>query len=377
MNREGFYHSTALEDYSCGNKVFSLNSEKRIKFPTLWLGHLFNSRPILSEYFLVEGLFLNAFEIFKKRKIFNQIKTGKSIHHILPVSSKTLISLDSGGFLFQKQSNIKLPYSEFITIINNADPDLVFSLDHPLDPNLNSNENSKRIQRTLYNLKKLVSNIQKIKVIPILHGYTPYQLEVCAKGIHKICGENIDLIACGSLVPLMRTAGQIRPGYLKKWNTNSRRIMALRILKYAKNLFPESKMHVFGIGGTNIMHLMYLIADSVDSIGWRWSAAGGMIRILEVGERYISGRKQSVRWNPNLNSEDWEKLSQCRCPICLKNQESLKTSFEARAIHNAYVYQEETKIARDRIQNGSYFNYLKKRMQKNNSIKILLREFEN
>ncbi len=349
---------------------------EKIKTPFFWLGHVFQGRPVPWLEFPVEGIIVNAFEIFKKKKICREILGGKSLREILPNPGKILIALDSGGFLFQKSPEIKIPFEDFISIVQKAQPDLVFALDHPLDPSLGVIDNNRRIRITLKNTRKMVQQIKDVPIVPIMHGYTKNQLDLCAKGINNIYNESPSFIACGSLVPLMRTSGKINPAYLKNWDTDSRRVMAIRILKYVKKLFPKSQMHVFGIGGTNIMHLMYLIAESVDSIGWRWSAAGGMVRIFGVGERYISDRKENVRWNPNLNDVDWEMLRKCKCPACHNNQDTLKSSFEARAIHNAYVYQEETKLARNLMKEGNYYEFISNRMKSNNTLKNLVREFQ-
>lgn len=369
MKRKKYQTSTNAEDFA---PVYN-NIKKSI--PLLWFGHLINGKPIPWENILIDGIIINAFEIFQKKTVFRKLLNGSSIKEILPDSDYLNISLDSGGFLFQKSPEIELPFTDFIKIIKNSLPDFVYALDHPLDPSMDKLENDRRIKKTLENTRKMNEEIQEIPVIPILHGYTKTQLTTCAEGIKKIYGSKPQFIACGSLVPLMRTGGSIRKYYLDYWNTESRRVMAIRILKYARKLFPCSVIHVFGIGGTNIMHLMYLIADSVDSIGWRWSAANGMVRIFNVGERYISKRNKSVKWNPNPSESEWNILKECKCPICKDDQDRLFESFEARAVHNAFVYQQESNLAKDLKKSGKYHEYLLERLQNNNSLKRLINEF--
>lgn len=314
---------------------------------------------------------LNACDILSNPTFHSRLKQNGGLASLLSCEDKVKVILDSGGFLFQKRSDISVKVEDVIDLIKVARPCFSYALDHPLDPSLFI-KNWTRLKLTVKNTEIMFNKIDEIPIIPVMHGYTNKQLEYSATEIKRIYQKDPEIIAIGSIVPLIRTYGQIHNRYLKHWETNSRRIMAIKIIKKVKDMFPESAIHLFGIGGTNIMHLMFLLVDSVDSVGWRWSAANGMVRIFNVGERYISNRNKSVRWNLNMSKEDWLAVSYCGCPVCKVDPRRLTYSFSARAIHNAYVYQQEVELARKLIYKKKYVEYLSERLQSNNAMNSLL-----
>jgi queuine/archaeosine tRNA-ribosyltransferase len=157
------------------------------------------------------------------------------------------------------------------------------------------------------------------------------------------------MVALGSLVPLIRSTGKFNDTYTEVWRLTSRRKTAFEIILTAKELVKNElgglPLHIFGIGGTSIMFLCYYAgADSIDSIGWRMSAAHGFVHVFQVGERYFSTRQAPTTWNPPLSEEEFEMLRECECPICKDNPYRLRDKFADRALHNAFVYVKEAKF---------------------------------
>ncbi len=330
------------------------------------------------KHFDVDGIILNACDILSNPTFHSRLKKNGGLSPLLSNEERINIILDSGGFLFQKREDISVKVEDLIDLIKAAEPCFSYALDHPLDPSLLM-KNWTRLKRTIKNTSIMYNRLE-VPIIPIMHGYTINQLEYCATEIKRIYQGDPEIIAVGSIVPLIRTSGQIHNSYFKHWEINSRRVMAINIIRKVKEMFPESALHLFGIGGTNIMHLMFLLVDSVDSIGWRRSAANGMVRIFNAGERYISNKNKSVRWNSNMSEEDWVAVSYCGCPVCKVDPGKLAYSFAARAIHNAYVYQQEVELARKLINKKRYVEFLSERFQSNRTMNSLLNymvEFDN
>ena len=305
----------------------------KIEFPFLWFSQLINGRPKPWEYFKISGLTVNAYEILQKKKANdNIIKIG--IHKFLGFNG--FIMMDSGGFLFMKKSKILIHPRTILELYKKSCPDFGVILDHPLNPNLSLKEIKRRQIITLKNTKYMIENHtdRNPKLIPVIHGTTIKSVQWYLKKIKEIGDFNI--YGIGSLVPSVfnsKGAGGI-------YNV-------IEIITFVKNQLPNKKIHVFGIGSTLTMHLMfYTGADSVDSTAWRTKAAFGAIQLPGIGDRYITPRKRHTKY-PNLSKEEKKILENCECPICKEfSLKELTQSFEKRAIHNSCIFQKELNIAR-------------------------------
>jgi 7-cyano-7-deazaguanine tRNA-ribosyltransferase len=130
---------------------------------------------------------------------------------------------------------------------------------------------------------------------------------------------------------------------------------------YVRKLLPNKRIHVFGVGSTLTMHLMfYAGADSVDSSGWRTKAAYGAIQLSGIGDRYITNLERNKKYK-DLTRLDAKSLGNCGCPVCTtEGTDKLRSSFKARALHNAWVYQKEIETTRDLVKEGAYENYVER-----------------
>ena len=83
-----------------------------------------------------------------------------------------------------------------------------------------------------------------------------------------------------------------------------------------------------------------------------------------MGDRYITRRERRKSYK-DLSESDEEILAQCECPACKEEGlERLRTSFNARALHNAWVFQKEIEKARMLVREGTYENYAKEVLDK-------------
>ena len=123
------------------------------------------------------------------------------------------------------------------------------------------------------------------------------------------------------------------------------------------------------------MNMCYILAamqiDSFDTIGHRIGAAYGFIHINGVGQRHISSKnKKGPKWNPKISQEEKKILSECNCPVCTKDPGLLETSFKARAIHNAHVYQKEIEGIREELKQGDIDKFVTNRLKNTKMMKI-------
>jgi queuine/archaeosine tRNA-ribosyltransferase len=330
-----------------------------IKTPVLWLGHIVEGKPVPWSFFEVDNVIMNACDIFSNKKAKEKIEKIGIFEYLKEEGAgraPKFLMLDSGGFLFQAKQNVTVSAQEIFDFYVKARPTLAVNLDHPLSPAVTPEENSQRLELTMRNLEIMLNSMEKVKekfpIIPTIHGYDSITLKLVIKKIAQLYDSYSDLIpmlALGSLVPLIRSTGEFIDRYTNIWRLSSRRKIAFEIILTAKELIKNElediPLHVFGIGGTSIMFLCYYAgADSIDSIGWRMSAAHGFVHVFQVGERYFSKREADTTWNPPLSEEEFKILQKCECPVCKDNPLKLRDKFTDRALHNAFVYLKEAKF---------------------------------
>lgn len=323
------------------------NSKSQLKFPFLWLTQLSNLYPRPWEYFEVEGIMLNAYEILNKPTIARRLGKHK-VHKYLGFDG--YVAIDSGGFLFMKHNKVPLSPEKLVELYEKWKPNFAVSLDHPIFPSLPEKIIKDRQKQTLDNIKTMVETKKSGNpiLIPVIHGYNRSSLQWYIQELEKI-GE-FDIYGIGSLVPLVRGIKGAKGGLYK----------AIDVIRAVKELIPDRKIHVFGVGSSITMHLMFLAgADSVDSSSWRFKAAYGAIQLRGIGDRYITGKASSKYLN--LSKKEMEDAKKCQCPACRDyGLEGLKKSFSLRAIHNAWIYQQEVKTIREKIEEGTYEEYVRK-----------------
>lgn len=341
-----------------------------IKTPVLWLGHIVKGKPVPWSFFEVDNVIMNACDIFSDQKAREKIEKNGIFEYLKEEGAgraPKYLMMDSGGFLFQAKHKVNVTAKEIFDFYVKAKPTLAVNLDHPLSPAVKPEENSQRLALTMRNLEFMLNSMERVEekfpIIPTIHGYDTITLKSVTKKLAQLYDSYSDLIpmvTLGSLVPLIKSTGEFKDEYTnmwgltssirrKIWGVTSRRKIAFEIILTAKELIKNElediPLHVFGIGGTSMMFLCYYAgADSIDSIGWRMSAAHGFVHVFQVGERYFSKREAETTWNPPLSKEEFKMLQECECPVCKDNPLKLRDRFTDRALHNAFVYAKEAKF---------------------------------
>jgi 7-cyano-7-deazaguanine tRNA-ribosyltransferase len=327
-------------------------NSKRVETPVFWIGNEINGIPRPWELFEVDTVMLNAYEIMSAPKL--KEMEDKGIHKYL--KHDKLIMMDSGGFLFQKKDKMSINAKAILEIYEKVKPDMGVVLDHPIDPSKDDNTNYKRWLKTLKNTKFMLENSTEIALLPVVHGYTCEHLKIACEELKRlVCPKAIGI---GSLVPLITS-----PHY------GVEKEFVIEAIRIVREEFPKSFLHVFGIGGTTTMHLMFSLGvDSVDSMSWRLKAAYGAFQLPGVGDRFISPPKR----RKGLKVHEKKLLAKCLCPICKgKSIEERKENFDnlnpstyqKRAIHNAFVFKEEEKEFREKLKNGEVKEFVEERLK--------------
>lgn len=317
---------------------------KPFKTPFLFLSQLVDGSPKPWEYFEIDGLMVNAYEILNKNRTCKLV-CEEGIHKYLGYQG--FLGMDSGGFLFMRQKSLDVHPQKILNLYESCKPDLSVVLDHPLEPGLSKIQKRKRQLKTLENTEYMMKSrtSENPLLMPVIHGYSLQSVRWYLKALDKI-GE-FGTYGIGSLVPSVFNAKGIGGIY-----------NVLRIVSFVRKLLPEKRIHVFGVGSTLTMHLMfYSGATSVDSSGWRTKAAFGAIQLSGVGDRYITERKRNKNYR-DVSDDDIKILAQCRCPVCKEEGLiRLRKNFKDRALHNAWVFQKEIEKTRRLVEEGKYEEY--------------------
>lgn len=136
---------------------------RKIETPVLWFGDLFFSTIKLWEYIKVNTVMFNAYEILSKqnskRTNYQTKKTSNSIDRAIDkfnnIKRKSTVMMDSGGFLLQKNKQMRIRPENIAKIYSLFKPDIGVVLDYPLNPLSSKEDNTKRWRKTLMNTPKM------------------------------------------------------------------------------------------------------------------------------------------------------------------------------------------------------------------------------
>lgn len=349
-----------------------------LETPIFWLGQRIKGypRPWLSQGFHVPGLMVNAFEFLLQPGELSRI-SNIGLKNYLKYQGP--VFMDSGGFLLQGRRKSSVSATDVLSVYARLKPDVGAVLDHPLRPKWKNEFNRDRWLTTMHNTLEMISASVGVPIVPVVHGYTLRDLSSSCQQIQENAPDP-PMIALGSLVPLMRGM-YIKGKFLKELPLRNRRYIAMlgdyahlyyivEAIKLVRDNFPNSILHVFGVGSTTTMHILFLLGvGSVDSSGWRLKAAHGAIQLPGHGDLFPPRHKTTLRTRRQLTREDLRLLVKCRCPSCKplatnpkKLIAVLRDKFRARAIHNAWVYVNETRQFRDAAASGQALEFVKSRV---------------
>ncbi len=326
----------------------------KIQYPMLWFSQEVGQDASAPwKFFKVDGVLMNAYDFMQHPSAFRKVKEQK-IHDYLGFQGPVM--MDSGGFMFMKKNIMDVSAEEIISFYEETNPNYGVVLDHPLFPTNTDSENQKRKLKTLQNTKIMIKKrtTKNPILIPVVHGYTDPEIKWYVNRLKKM--GKFSIYGIGSLVPALYNVKGVG-GILN----------VMKVIMEIRKQIPRAKLHVFGTGGTLTMHLMYYAgANSLDSSAWRTKAAFGAIQMPGIGDRWITNSVRKKPY-PQLSKEEKEKLEKCRCPMCRNYGLSrLKKDFTARAVHNAWVHQQEVKKARKLMKENRYDDYVSKIMKKTN-----------
>ena len=350
---------------------------KKIETPFLWIGSFLLQNPKPWEYFPMDGIFLNAYELIEKDKTNDFFQNGETIHD--KIGNDKLFLMDSGGFQLLKK-DIKLDPEHVLNIYHKVKPDIGVILDFPFHPSA-LDKRKQRWKKTLKNTEFMIQNSQDIVLMPVIHGYTIKEIEKACREIKKI--SDPQLIGMGSIVPILRS---LKSSNIPKLDDKSNSFkLLIKMVSMIRTEFPDSFLHAFGVGSASTMHLMLALGvDSVDSMSWRMKAAYGAIQLPGLSDRFVFSKN---RKKGRIPLKEFSLLEKCSCPICKKHPiledrisaySNMKNgTFFNRAIHNAFVLKEEEKNFKNSVMKNKVLDFFNSRSKKNRSYLVFNKYLEN
>ena len=279
------------------------------------LGTPLKGRPRPWERFKVPALMVNAYEIIRNEKLRKDIEAKGGLHEFLNYDGT--IFLDSGGFQAMKHG-IEIKISELISVYKIAGADYYFSLDYPC---MSARSSEEKIIKTISNFEKLVKIVEN--VIPVIHP----NIERALREYEAYMKYNPEYMAIGGLVPLVLTTKGLSNG----------RKRAVELIASIRRMYKRN-LHVMGLGAPTVVPILKVLGcNSTDSASWRVKAAHGKIVLPNGGERHITDRNAKFGIT-TLSEEEIMFIDKLKCPILEEyGWERLRTSFEARALFNAWI----------------------------------------
>ncbi len=245
--------------------------------------------------------------------------------------------IDSGGFALSMNPSARWSVRHVSDAINEIPADIFVSLDIPPHKTDNAKDRIRKIRESVRNYELLLERFPRKVIMPVVHGRTQEEVECCTAMIASI-SPTPAWIGIGGVVPLLQ-----RRRLLAEWGASPESFIAM-CLRTVRLQFRQSRIHVFGAGGTRTFPAMVALgANSADSIGWRQAAGFGSIFLPLKSQRILSPGAASQGVRKVLDRDDAVDLMRCECPICIESNtfrgrtSLFRKSFHNRSIHNAWV----------------------------------------
>ncbi len=312
------------------------------------LGSPANGVPRPWHHYDVDGIMINAYELYMK----NLHRKYSTAHEIVQADASFNIWIDSGGYQFLRHNmtpnidKICQVYSTF------EDAEHCLNLDYPPSPTDTDREAEKKMLMSFRNFIYLRSKLGD-RVIPVLHYH--HNEELVFKFLKTYVDYSCSIIAVGALVPyvlIVRGA---------KGNTREKAMrFLLKLREFSRDY--KFKIHVLGLGSPVVVPILELVGvHSTDSSTWRVKAAYGKVVLPGGGEVHVTQRKINFgkRKATERDIEELKRfLSSTGFPL-IHRFESIYTSFEYRALVNAYVIMRSREKPRSRTFERIYNNLIR------------------
>ncbi|MBB4376479.1 hypothetical protein [Bradyrhizobium sp. SBR1B] len=302
----------------------------------VWLGQSVDTSSICAGYEELNSLpFLTSLGCAIRRPSLRRTHLNADLRSKLGLTGPLMI--DSGGFALSMAPSARWSVRHVSSAIEEIQADIFVTLDLPPHRSDGARDRMRKIRRSVMNYELLSERFPEKIIMPVVHGRTRAEVEVCLDLIASISSRP-RWVGIGGVVPLLLGRRQ-----LADWEGSPESFIAMCV-QATRSRFQRSKIHVFGAGGTRTFPAMVALgADSADSIGWRQAAGYGSVFLPLKSQRIVSPGADMRAVRKILGRTDAADVMRCGCPICTKSATFrgrialFKKSFHNRSIHNAWV----------------------------------------
>lgn len=290
----------------------------------------------------------------------NHRQKKNNIHRVLGFNGS--IFLDCGIFQQGFYKKVSTPNqicsyrSKLINWYAKLKPDFASALDLPTPIKTKKDVKKRRLLWSIDNYRFMKDSLD----IPLFLGicvFSKKEVSIAKKQILEKTGELPRLLGLGGMVPIMRS--------INKESTLGKLI--LNVIHQARKNFPDSFIHVYGLGEHRWYSLIRLVgASSSDYAGVYYISGRGGTLLQGMSERYflriikLKGKNSNfcyyTRPKEKVFSEnDLKLLYKCECPICKTSEPlMLEIDKEKRLIHNMSVVVSENQIVDQYLEENNF-----------------------
>jgi len=343
---------------------FSFDGAK-VETPTMWMGFQVKDPIIPWIDYDIDGVMVNIHDVIHY-KTFSSNVQKEGFSNMVGTGA---VFADSGGYRFLNRDEPIPKCAQILDMYRKCGVKMGAALDLPLIPNEKA-VNAYRRRKTLQNAREMLSKSKNegLIIAPVVHGHTTIGVRRMCESVQRIYEEVMELekvpvICLGSIVPIL----------LGRYG--NKQTLVIDLVVELRKFFPEAYMHCFGAGGIATSTLMYMLGvDSVDSLGWKRRAGLDLILLPRIGERFLAPRE---KWSSIvLRPKEYAYLDTCDCPVCRDRKSSelikeFKTSFQSRAIHNAYVQSRQSIGAREALKENRFREFCRDNVSNQHWIRMM------
>ncbi len=213
-----------------------------LKEVRIWLGQSVDTSSICSNYEELSSLsFLTSLGCAIRRPSLRKTHLNINLRAKLGLTGPLMI--DSGGFALSINPSARWSLRHVSDAISEIQADIFVTLDLPPHKTDNSRDRLRKIMKSVDNYERLSERFPEKIIMPVVHGRTVSEVNQCIELIASV-SPTPEWIGIGGVVPLLQ-----RRKLLVDWESSPGAFIAMS-LRATRLRFPQSKIHVFGAGGT-------------------------------------------------------------------------------------------------------------------------------
>jgi len=299
-------------------------------------------------------------------------------------SETLMLGLDSGAFAAYGR-DVSFDVAETADIYRAANlrpQDFVINLDEPTKPTTPPDLAREKVENSIKNYNFLRDQLAGVTVAPVIQGWSKRLMK---RSLATVAPDAKIVCFPSYLYLLAKSKGYEREALKRRVIKHFREVITM--IHKDPDLAEEVRIHSLGVGSPEIAAALWGAGvEQLDSAKWRVLAGFGKVcfafdedesdpkvrrgttAIPVAGKPGSWGYRKWQPWHDTM-------LKNCECPVCIGldlNERKTALGFgehsgktTARCIHNLFQYKKERDVAREKISQGTFHDFLlRKRLRR-------------